>query len=70
MTELSELHDKGQRAFQNYVLNQRSMRQQQQKIQVSLAIANHDADLILSNNPFFFLNWLTYNQNKALMILN
>jgi hypothetical protein len=54
MTELNELHDKGQRAFQNYVLSQRSMRQQQQKIQASLAIANHDADLILSNMEYFY----------------
>lgn len=70
MTELNELHDKGQRAFQNYVVDQRAMRQQQQKIQVSLAIANHDADLILSKNLFFSLNRLTYKQTKALMILN
>ncbi len=46
--ELNDLHEKSQRIFQNYVINQRSIRQQQQKMQVMLALANNDADLILS----------------------
>lgn len=46
--ELNELHDKGQRIFQNYVINQRNIRTQQQKMQVLLAMANNDADLMLN----------------------
>ena len=46
------LHDKAQRAFQNYVMNQHKMRQVNQNIQVSIALANNDADLILSKNIF------------------
>lgn len=48
VSEQIELHEKGQRMFQNYVINQKGMREQQQKIQVILAMANNDADLILS----------------------
>jgi len=48
------LHDKAQRAFQNYVMNQHKMRKINQNIQVSIAMANNDADLILSKNKFEF----------------
>ena len=54
--DLHDLHDKAQREFHDYVINQRSIRQQQQKIQVSLAIANNDADIILSNLIKFAAN--------------
>ena len=49
-----ELHDKSQRLFHNYVLNQKEMRVQQQNIQYLLAITNNDADLLLSWMLFFF----------------
>ena len=42
-----ELHDKAQKAFHNYVLAQRNMRQQQHHIKVQLALSNADADLLL-----------------------
>jgi hypothetical protein len=46
---VEQLHEKAQRCFQHYVMNQRSMRKQHQNIQVMLALANNDADLILGN---------------------
>ena len=46
--EVADLHEKAQKEFQNYVINQRSIRLQQQKIQVLLAMTNNDADLLLS----------------------
>ena len=45
---LHDLHERAQRGFHDYVINQRAIRQQQQKIQVSLAIISNDADIILS----------------------
>jgi len=42
------LHERAQRGFHDYVISQRAIRQQQQKIQVSLAIISNDADIILS----------------------
>ena len=43
-----DLHDKAQRMFQEYVIKQKMIRQQQQKIELVMVTTNNDADLILS----------------------
>ncbi|CAF0736431.1 unnamed protein product [Brachionus calyciflorus] len=43
-----DLHDKSQRMFQDYVLKQQEIRQQQQKLELLMITANNDADLILN----------------------
>lgn len=49
---MEDLHDKAQKQFQEYVYTQNSIRKQQQQIEVSLALANHDADVLISKIIF------------------
>ena len=57
--DFHELHEKSQRLFHNYVLNQKEMRVQQQNIQYLLAITNNDADLLLSWMLFYLFSFKT-----------
>jgi hypothetical protein len=45
---VTALHEKAQKKFREYVNSQKSIRKQQQQVEVSLALASHDSDLLIS----------------------